>query len=123
MPLRGNQRLKCFQCLNGSLEADSTGFESVLVGGLCDDRADEIVSQDVRPDLLPHEFWCLATQDVHLHGLLERPQVEFGVPAGAVEFRQITGQSPPRHPTTLKQRSCFGSGIRAAEFGHVFHGS
>jgi hypothetical protein len=34
----------------------------------------------VCPDFLPYEFWRLATQDVHLHGLLERPQVKFNVP-------------------------------------------
>jgi hypothetical protein len=42
--LRGDQWLKRFQCLNRSLEADSTGFDMVLAGGLRDDGADEIVS-------------------------------------------------------------------------------
>ena len=59
--LRGDQWLKRFQCLNGALEADGARFDVVLVGGLRDDDADEIVSQDVCPDLLPHEFRRLAT--------------------------------------------------------------
>jgi hypothetical protein len=90
--LRGDQWLKRFQCLNGSLEADGTGFESVLVCGLRDDGPDEIVSENVRPDLFAHEFRRLATQDVHLHRLLQRPQVEFSVPAGAVETCQIVSR-------------------------------
>ncbi len=79
--LRGDQRLKGFQGLNGALEADGSGLDVVLGRGLSKNRADQIVSQDVRPDFLPHEFRRLATQDVHLHGLIERPQIEFGVPA------------------------------------------
>ena len=46
-------------------------LDAVLCRGLRDDSADEIVSKNVRPDLLPHQLWRLATQDVHLHGLLE----------------------------------------------------
>ena len=41
--------------------------------GLGHDRADEIVGQDMRPDLLSHQLRCLAAQDIHLHRLLERP--------------------------------------------------
>jgi hypothetical protein len=61
LTLYGDQRLKRFQCLNCSLEADRTGFDVLLVGGLRDDGTDEIVSQDVCPDFLPHEFGRLTT--------------------------------------------------------------
>lgn len=83
------QRLKSSQRLNGALEADGAGFKAMLGGSLRDNGADEIVSEDVRPDFLPHEFRRFATQDVHLHRFLQRPQIEFSVPAGAVETRQI----------------------------------
>ena len=84
---RGDQWLKRFQCLNCSLEADGTRFDMVLVGSLRDDGANEIVSEDVCPDFLPYEFRRLATQDVHLHRLLQGPQIEFGVPASTIEAR------------------------------------
>ena len=64
----------------------------VLVGSLRNDGANEIVSEDVCPDFLTHEFWRLATQYVHLHRLFERPQVEFGVPASTIEAGQIAGR-------------------------------
>ena len=89
--LHGNQRLKGFQRLNGAFEADGARFEAMLGGGLRDDGADEIVRENMRPDFLPHEFRRLAAQDVHLHRLLQRPQIEFCIPAGAVETRQIAG--------------------------------
>ena len=69
--VRGDQRLERFQRLNRSLEADGTRFDMVLVGSLRDDGANEIVSEDVCPDFLPHQLWRLATQDVHLQRLLE----------------------------------------------------
>jgi hypothetical protein len=41
------------------------------------------------PDFLSNKFRRLASQDVHLHRFFQRSQIEFGVPAGAVETRQI----------------------------------
>ena len=49
-----NQRLECIQCLDYTFEADRSRFPIVFAGGLGDDRADQIVSQDVRPDFLPN---------------------------------------------------------------------
>ncbi len=48
------ERLKRFQGLARAFEADGTGQEVVLGRRLGDDRADEIVGQDVRPNLLTH---------------------------------------------------------------------
>src|SRR5688572_12558586 len=86
--LYGNQWLKRFQCLNGALEADCPWFDVVFGRRLSNDRADEVVGKNVRPNLLSYQLWRLTTQDVHLHCLLQGSQIEFGVPAGAVEFRQ-----------------------------------
>ena len=87
--LDGDHRLEGFQRLDRSLEADRSRFDAVFAGGLGDDRADEIVGQDVRPDFLPDQFRCLAAQDVHLQRLFQRPQIELGVPARAIELCQI----------------------------------
>ena len=89
--LYGDQRLKCFQCLKGAFDADCAWFAGVFGRRLSHDRADGVGGSNVRPDLLPHELRRPATQDVHLHRLLQRPQIEFGVPAGAVEIRQVFG--------------------------------
>jgi hypothetical protein len=89
--LRGDQRLKGFQRLNCALEADRSWLDAVFCCSLSDDRADEIVSNNVRPDLLSHQLWRPATQDVHLHGLLERSQIKFGVPASAIELSKVAG--------------------------------
>lgn len=67
----GEQRLKRFQRLDRALKADCSWFDAVFDRGLSNDRTDEIVSQNVSPDLSPYKLWLLATQDVHLHRLLE----------------------------------------------------
>jgi hypothetical protein len=69
--LNGEQRLKRLQCLDRALKADCSGLDAVFGRCLSDYGADEIVSQNVSPDLPPHQLWRLATQDVHLHCLLE----------------------------------------------------
>jgi hypothetical protein len=68
--LHGNHRLKCFQRLDRAFETDRPRFETMLGRGLSDDGADEIVGQDVGPDLLSHQLRRSAAQDVHLQGLL-----------------------------------------------------
>jgi hypothetical protein len=73
--------------LNGALKADGAGFNAVLTGSLRNDGADEIVSENMCPDFLPHEFRRLATQDVHLHRLLQRPQIKFAIPSRSIETR------------------------------------
>jgi hypothetical protein len=73
LALDGNHRLEAFHRLNGSLEVDRSRFDAVFCCGLGYDRAVEIVGQDMRPDLLPNQFRCLAPQDVHLQRSLRRP--------------------------------------------------
>ena len=52
--LDGDYMLECFKCLDCSFETDRAWFHVVLTGGLSHNRADEIVSQDVRPDFLSY---------------------------------------------------------------------
>ena len=84
-----NHWLKGFQGLDGSLETDGSRVEAVFACCLSDNRPDEIVGQQVRPDFLPHQFRCLAPQDFHLHRLFQRSQIELGVPARAIKLREI----------------------------------
>ena len=58
---KGDHRLKSFQCLECSFEADGARVDAYSGCGLGHDRADQIVSQDMCPYLLAHEFWRLAT--------------------------------------------------------------
>ena len=51
--LNGEERLKRLQRLDRALEADCSWLDAVLGRGLSNDRADEVVSQNVSPDLLP----------------------------------------------------------------------
>jgi hypothetical protein len=78
--LQRDHRLKRFQGLDGALEADRTWFEIVLVRCLSDDRANQVVGQDVCPQFLANQFGSLAAQHVHLHGLFEGSQIELSVP-------------------------------------------
>ena len=89
MPLKVNQRLKRFQGLEGSFEADRPRLDVVLACGLRHDRADEIVGQDVRPDFFMNEFWRFASQDIHLHCRLDRSQIELIVPTRTVQKGKI----------------------------------
>ena len=67
MPLKVNQRLKRFQGLESPFEADRPWLDVVHGCGLRHDRADEIVSQDVRPDFFVNQLWRFAAQNIHLH--------------------------------------------------------
>ena len=66
LALDGNHRPEGFQRLDRSLEADRSRFDAVFACGLSHDRPDEIVGQEMRPDLLAYKFRRLAAQDVHL---------------------------------------------------------
>src|ERR1700732_1770286 len=66
---QGDHWLKGFECLDRSLEADRAWFETMSRRGLGHDRADEVVSQDMRPEFLSDKFRRLASQDVHLQRL------------------------------------------------------
>jgi len=65
--------LKGLERLDHSLEADRPGLDAVPGRRLSRDRTDEIVSQNMCPDLLPDKLWGLATQDVHFQRFFQRP--------------------------------------------------
>ena len=56
VPTKGDRRLEGFQRLNRSFEAHRARFDAMFCRGLSHDRPDEIVGEDVRPNLLPHQF-------------------------------------------------------------------
>ena len=89
--LNGDQRLERFEHLDRALEADCSWFDVVPSCRLRHHGTDKIVSQNVRPDLLPHQFGRLATQDVHLHRLLKGSQIKFRIPPGSIELREVAG--------------------------------
>ena len=69
--LNGEERLKRLQRLDRALKADCSWLDAVVGRRLSDYGADEIVSQNVSPDLSTYQLWRLATQDVHLQRVLE----------------------------------------------------
>ena len=85
----GDQRLKGFERLDCAFEADGAWFDAMLRCSLRHDRSDQIVGQDVRPNLVAHHFRCLASQDLHLHCLLERSEIKLGIPASAIELAKV----------------------------------
>ena len=54
LALKVNQWLKRFERLERAFEADRARLDTVLSGSLSHDRADQVVSKDVGPNLLPH---------------------------------------------------------------------
>ena len=66
----------------------SSWLPVVFVGSLSHDRSNQVVSEQVSPCFLANKIWCLATQDVHLHRLLERSQIKLGIPLGAIKCRE-----------------------------------
>ena len=56
----GNHRLKGFERLDSALETDRSWCNILFDCGLSDDRTDEIVGQDVRPDFLPDQVRSFA---------------------------------------------------------------
>jgi len=89
LALESDHGLEGFERLNRSLETDRSRLDVVFDGRLSRDRTYEIVSQNMRPQFLADKFRCLAAQDAHLQRLLERSQIQLGVPARPVELREI----------------------------------
>ncbi len=54
--LNGEERLKRPQCLDRALNADCSWLDAVVGRRLSDYVADEIVSQNVSPDLSTYQF-------------------------------------------------------------------
>ena len=81
-----DQPLKLFEELKRPLEANRSWLNLMFRCCLRHDHTDEIVSENVRPNLLTHEFRCFATQDIHLQSLFHRTQVKLGIPTRSIEF-------------------------------------
>ncbi len=43
----------------------------------------------MRPDFLTDKLWSLASQDVHLQRLFQRPEIKLRVPARTINLREI----------------------------------
>ena len=65
---RFNLRSEGCYGLPGALETHLAGFDVVLAGGDGHDCAEQVIRQQVSPNLLVNHLGRLATQDVHLHG-------------------------------------------------------
>ena len=59
--LDSEERLECFQRLDRTFQADRSRLNAVLGRRLSHNGADEVVSQNVSPELLPYQLWRLAT--------------------------------------------------------------
>ena len=89
MFMKIDQRLKCFQRLESAFETNRSWLDVVSDRGLRHDRANQIVRQNMCPDFLANEFRRFAAQHVHLHRGLDRSQIQFVVPAGAIQLREV----------------------------------
>ena len=83
------QRLESFQGLDRCLEADSSRENVVLDSCLSHDRSNQVVCENVSPNLFSDQFWSLASQFFHLHRRLDTTQIQFVVPALEIQFRKI----------------------------------
>ena len=62
-----NRWLKPLQRLEGAFETDRARLDIMLGCRLGHDRSEEIVSEDVCPELFANKLRRLASQDIHLH--------------------------------------------------------
>ena len=69
--LDGEERLERFQRLDRTLKADRSRLNAVLGRCLSHNAADQVVSQNVGPEFLPHEVRRFTAQDIHLECLLK----------------------------------------------------
>src|SRR3974390_2503128 len=75
------------QHLERPFETDLAWWDVMQLRGLSHHFVNEIVRQEVCPQLLLHRFGRLASEYVHLQYALERTQIEFGVPALPKQLR------------------------------------
>jgi hypothetical protein len=80
-----NQGLEGLEDLERRLETDGSRWDSIPAGCLSHEGPDQIVGQNVCPNLLPDQFRCLATEHVHLERDLDRSQIELIIPPGPIE--------------------------------------
>ena len=63
-----NLRSEGSQGLLGPFETNLARVDVVFVGGSGHDRMEQVVSQQVSPNLFVNHLWCLAAENIHLHG-------------------------------------------------------
>src|SRR5262249_40923050 len=79
-PCRLQLRRERRQSLLGALEADLARLHFARAGGHGHDRAQQVVRQQVNPDLLLDHLRRLAAQDVHLHRRFDGSDIDLPVP-------------------------------------------
>ena len=95
---------ECFQRLQSAFETDRAWQQAVLRRSLSHDRADEIVGQDVSPDLLSNEFGGLANMNATFVKFEEVAPVAFSkicfsqrfVEPGSSRLPQLVPAAAPR---------------------------
>ena len=56
---------------------------------LSHNRSNQVVCENVSPDLFPDQIWSLVSQLFHLHRRLDATQIQFVVPSLEIRFRKI----------------------------------
>jgi hypothetical protein len=74
-------------CVLAKKNGPASWFQAMGDRGLGHNDANEVISQDVRPDLLSHQHWRLAGKFMHLQGAFDRAQIEFVIPTRGLERR------------------------------------
>ena len=82
----GDRGSECLQSPHGSREADLPGVFSMPGRRLGDDRPDQVVCQQVCPELLAHHVGSLAAEHVPMQHDLEGTQVDFRIPAKTIQL-------------------------------------
>ena len=75
--------------LHGVLEAQVTRVDAGIARGLRHQQPDQVVRQQMDPQLLLVHLRRLAAQHVHARGGLEVAQVQFDIPAPRIQRREI----------------------------------
>ena len=75
--------------LQRGLETQLSGKDLCATGGLRHDRAHQIVGKQVNGNSLPDHFGALAAKNVPLHDRLDRPEVQFDLPALPVQINEV----------------------------------
>src|SRR5262249_49484007 len=83
---------KCFQSLPRSLEAQLSRHHIVALCGLGRHCTDQIVYQEVRPNLLANHIRSLAPQHIHSQRLLDGSYVELCMPPGTVKPLKLSAR-------------------------------
>ena len=76
-------------------EADAVQVRAGASGFIEHDAAHEVVGDDVHPEFLAHARFGPAAQHVHVHRVLEVPQVHLRLPAALIELRHLVARILP----------------------------